>query len=154
MEEVNDDHDDDFDDNNNTDEDDDDNDGNHVPNVNKELDFSDDKEFLAELSDCSDDVIEVESKGKGVKKAKGGNQHYRNGPKPPDTSRMTEAQVEAAMNNFLRERKKWTDTQRKKRIKDGMMARDISFTGDNSSTLFGLWRKFASLHYVLVTPFK
>ena len=36
-----------FDDNNNTDEDDDDDDGNYVPNAKKELDFSDDEEFLA-----------------------------------------------------------------------------------------------------------
>ncbi len=77
VEEVNDDHDDDFDDDNNTDEDDNDDNGNYVSNANKELDFSDDEEFLAELSNCSDDVIEVKSKGKGVKKAKGGNQHYR-----------------------------------------------------------------------------
>ena len=52
---------------------------------------------MAELSDCSDEVIVVKSKEK--KKPKGGTQHYRNGPKPPDTSRMTKAQAEDAMNN-------------------------------------------------------
>ena len=58
VEETKNNHDNDFDDNNNTDEDyDDDDDGNYVPNANKELDFSDDEEFLAELSDCSNEVI-------------------------------------------------------------------------------------------------
>ena len=85
-----------FDDDNNTDEDDNDDDGNYVPNANKELDFSDNEEFLAELSDCSDEVIELTSKvkskrAKGGVSAMGGNQHYRTGPKPPDTSRMMEA---------------------------------------------------------------
>ena len=94
---------------------------------------------MADLSDCSIEVIKVMSKNtkreKGVKNTKGDNQHYRNGPKPPDTSRMTEAKAEEAMNNFQRERKKWTDAQRKKRIKGGMITGDITFTGDNSSTL-------------------
>ena len=118
SEETKNNHNDDFEVNNNADEDYDDiDDGNYVPNANKELDFSDDEEFLAELSDCSDEVIVVKSKEKGVKKAKGGTQHYRNGPKPPDTSRMTEAQAEAAMNNFLRERKKWTKNAKK--VTDG-----------------------------------
>ena len=132
-------------------DDDDDDDDNYIPNANKELDFSDDEEFLAELLDCSDEVIELMSKvkskwAKGGNNAKGGNQHYWTGPKPPDTSRMTESKGEEAMRKFQRERKKWTDVQRKKRIKDGMIAADIMFTRQ--------WRKYASHLCIMVTHFR
>ena len=39
------------------------------------------------------------------------------------------------MRKFQHEHKKWTDAQRKKLIKDGMIAADITFTGNSSSTL-------------------
>ncbi len=44
------------------DDEDDDDDVIYVPNANKDLDFSDDEEFLVDLSDCSDEVIEVTKK--------------------------------------------------------------------------------------------
>ena len=71
-----------------TDDDNDDDDNYYVPNKNMELDFSDNEEFLAELSDCSDEVIELTSKVKS-KRAKGGGQRYGGKPTLSDRSQTT-----------------------------------------------------------------
>ena len=48
---------------------------------------------------------------------------------------MTEEEAQKAISDFQRDRKKWTDAERRKCIKEGMMAGAITYTGDNFHTI-------------------
>ena len=106
----------------------------YVPNANKELDFSDDEDFLLQLSDCSDDLIannpcEKNKRAASPQKKGQGYKRFDKGSQPPYYSNMSEDEAILAKEEFAKERKRWTDAERSKRIKAGGILTGITFTG-------------------------